>query len=96
MLEPKDISTSTIWALYALIKHPEVQTKLRNELLKVSSDNPSMDELNALPYLDAVLRETLRLLPPLPYTFRIVEKDDVLPLSKPVRDRSGKVHESIQ
>ena len=78
------------------MKAPDVQKKLRNELLQVSSDSPSVDELNALPYLDAVIRESLRLHTPLPLTFRISAKDDVLPLSTPVRDTSGKTHESIQ
>lgn len=75
---------------------PKAQKKLRDELLQVSSDSPSMDELNALPYLDAVVRETLRLYAPLPFTFRVSVKDDVLPLSTPVRDKVGKVHESLQ
>ncbi|RXW23924.1 hypothetical protein EST38_g1922 [Candolleomyces aberdarensis] len=88
-------STATVWALYALMKAPDVQKKLRNELLQVPSDSPSADELNALPYLDAVIRECLRLHTPLPLTFRISAKDDVLPLSTPVRDTSGKTHESI-
>ena len=69
--------------------------KLRDELLQVSSDSPSMDELNALPYLDAVVRETLRLYAPLPFTFRVAVRDDVLPLSTPVRDKLGRDHESI-
>jgi hypothetical protein len=38
----------------------EIQTRLRNELLTVDNENPSMDDLNALPYLDCVVRETMR------------------------------------
>lgn len=30
-------------------------------MLKVDSDEPGIEELNALPYLDAVIRENLRL-----------------------------------
>ncbi|KAJ2914206.1 hypothetical protein MD484_g6197, partial [Candolleomyces efflorescens] len=88
-------STATTWALFALSIAPQVQSKLRDELLTVSSDNVSMDELNALPYLDAVVRETLRIHAPVPSTLRVAVKDDVLPLSSPVTDRNGKVYDSI-
>jgi hypothetical protein len=42
-----------------LTKNKDIQVKLREELTTVPTDNPSMDELNAPPYLDAVVRETL-------------------------------------
>ena len=50
-----------MWCLFALTQAPEVQRKLREELLSVDTDKPDMDQLNSLPYLDAVCRETLRL-----------------------------------
>jgi cytochrome P450 len=53
-------STAASWALYAIAENPEIQTRLRNELLAVDNDNPTMEDLNALPYLDCVVRETLR------------------------------------
>lgn len=59
-------STAATWALFALAENVEIQSRLRTELLTVDSDNPSMDELNALPYLDCVVRETLRADPPVP------------------------------
>ncbi|EAU81974.2 cytochrome P450 [Coprinopsis cinerea okayama7 len=89
-------STATTWALFALCDKLELQQKLREELLTVSTDNPTMDELNALPYLDAVVRETLRLHPPVVATMRAAIADDVIPLGVPFTDRNGKVHDSIQ
>ncbi|KAH9483603.1 Cytochrome P450 monooxygenase 205 [Psilocybe cubensis] len=89
-------STATTWALYHLTQSPEVQRKLRNELLNVSTDNPTMDELNALPYLDMVVRESLRVTPPVPSTMRIAEQDDVIPLSQPVKDRHGNILDRIR
>ncbi|OJT05109.1 Cytochrome P450 72A14 [Trametes pubescens] len=89
-------STSTTWALYAFCKHPEVQRKLREELLTVETDAPTMEELNALPYLDGVVRETLRLYAPITMLTREAKKDDVIPLSEPVTDRYGKVHHEIR
>jgi len=89
-------SIGTTWALFALTQDPEVQTKLRNELLSVPTDNPTMDELNALPYLDCVVRETLRIHAPVPSTVRIAMKDDVLPLNTPFTDKKGNVHHGIR
>lgn len=48
-----------------------------------------MDELNSLPYLDCVIRETLRLYPVLTATIRVAVKDDIVPLAQPVRDANG-------
>lgn len=88
-------STATTWALYALTQAPEAQSKLREELLTVSTDNPTMDDLNALPYLDAVVRETLRVHAPVPSTMRIAMKDDILPLSTPFTDKYGVEHDTL-
>ncbi|KAJ2913200.1 hypothetical protein MD484_g7214, partial [Candolleomyces efflorescens] len=88
-------STSTTWALYALSENPQIQRKLRDELSTISTDNPTMDELNSLPYLDHVVREVLRLYPPVPFTERLTAKEDVLPLSTSVTDRNGDVRESL-
>ena len=55
-----------------------------------------MDELNALPYLDMVVREALRLHCPVPSTIREAMADDVIPLNKPFVDKNGVTHDSIQ
>ncbi|KAN0097940.1 Cytochrome P450 [Tylopilus felleus] len=89
-------STATTWALYAMTKAPEVQIKLREELVSVDMETPSMDELMALPYLDAFVRETLRVHSPVPNTLRIAMKDDVIPVEKPYTDKYGVIHESIR
>lgn len=74
----------------------EAQTKLRAELLAVPTDNPTMDELNSLPYLDFVVRETLRVHAPVAATGRIAMKDDILPLNTPFTDNKGRVHHEIR
>jgi cytochrome P450 len=88
-------SSATTWALFALTQDMRVQSKLREELLTVDTDNPTMDQLNALPYLDMVVRETLRVHAPVPSTVRVAVQDDILPLSTPVTDRRGRVHDSV-
>jgi hypothetical protein len=89
-------STGTTWALFALSQDKQVQSKLREELLTVQTDNPTMDELNSLTYLDYVVREVLRVHCPVPSTIRIAMKDDILPLSKPFVDTRGNVHNGIK
>ncbi|KXN91995.1 Cytochrome P450 94A2 [Leucoagaricus sp. SymC.cos] len=89
-------STATAWALFSIAQDQSVQMRLREELLAVTSENPSMDELNALPYLDAVVRETMRIHSPVPATMRLAAEDDVLPLQNPVVDKNGKIHHELK
>lgn len=55
-----------------------------------------MDELNALPYLDAVVRETMRVHAAVGSTVRIAVEDDVVPLSEPLIDRKGRTLHEIR
>ncbi|KAF7367887.1 hypothetical protein MSAN_00853400 [Mycena sanguinolenta] len=87
--------TATAVALHALSIHPSVQSKLRDELSSLATDEPTMDELNSLPYLEKVIRETMRLYPPVGFSMREAMENDVLPLSKPYFDRYGKTYDSI-
>ncbi|KAF8337732.1 cytochrome P450 [Amanita rubescens] len=80
---------TTSVALFALTQRVDVQEKLRVELLSVPTDNPTMDELNALPYLDKVVREVMRLYVPVPLTARVAAADDIIPLEIPVKTRKG-------
>lgn len=89
-------STATAWALFALAQYPDVQAKLRDELLSVSTDSPSMEELQALPYLDMVVKEVLRHHTPVPAAIRMAMKDDMIPLNTPFVDRNGVVQDAIQ
>ncbi|KAJ7648090.1 cytochrome P450 [Roridomyces roridus] len=89
-------STAASWTLHALSHHPAIQTKLRDELLaSATTENPTMDELNALPYLECVVRETMRLYAPVHFTQRVAVQDDVIPLSNPYIDKRGNEHESL-
>lgn len=88
-------SNSLSWAVYALCKHPSTQNTLRAEILSYPTDTPTFDELNALPYLDAVVRETLRLYAPVVGTSRVVSRDCVLPISDGWVDTKGVRRDSI-
>ena len=59
---------------YVLASHPDVQKKLRDEVRRARAGNGGEidhDTLLALPYLDAVIRETLRVFPPAPMLDRV-------------------------
>lgn len=85
-----------VWALVELARNPEIQITLREELLTCRED-PTYEQLNkGFPYLDAVAHETLRLHPSIPDFERIAEEDDVIPLSEPVRTKTGGVVDCIR
>jgi cytochrome P450 len=56
-------SNSLARIIHLLSTHQDIQSKLRQEIVDARSHygNLGYDELVALPYLDAVCRETLRL-----------------------------------
>lgn len=78
--------------LFLLAQNQDVQEKLRREVTeaRVKYGDLAYDELVALPYLDAVCRETLRLYPPLSYLLRTTCADTVMPLSNPIKGLDGR------
>ncbi|KAI7905914.1 cytochrome P450 [Cokeromyces recurvatus] len=69
-------SVSLSWCLWLLAKNQKVQDELRAEINTLFTDDkdetiPTYDEINSLPLLNNVVRETLRLIPPVPTTTRI-------------------------
>ncbi|KZT73906.1 cytochrome P450 [Daedalea quercina L-15889] len=76
--------------LHMLALHPDVQEKLRQELLGAgAAGGMEYDELNRLPFLDCICRETLRVYPPVPTMMRVASKDTILPLSEPIYTIDG-------
>lgn len=91
-------------ALNFLALNPQVQQKLREELIACSSqhlDGASSTQSNilSLPYLDHVIKESLRLVPSVHSTVRAAAEDVMIPTSdgKGVLIRSGQfVHIAIE
>jgi cytochrome P450 len=76
---------TTQWLFYELSKHPEIEAKLRAELaaklphLGVGRDGYiTADHVKQLVYLEAVIKETLRLHPAAPLLSRFAAQDTVI------------------
>ena len=67
------------WLLYALAQYPAVLLRLREELDSVLGGRaPAPEDLPRLPYLEAVVSETLRVYPPIwTYTRDLIEDDEI-------------------
>ncbi|KAJ7289426.1 cytochrome P450 [Mycena rebaudengoi] len=91
-----DTSSSALSRLIHLLAlHPDVQEKLRAEIL-TTEEHMGHDVLVGLPYLDAVIHETLRLYPPVaPAMSRVATKDAILPLAIPITGIDGRPIHSI-
>jgi cytochrome P450 len=96
------VALAIIWALHFLATHPEAQARLREEVTTVPLYSPSQvcteeemialfDSIDSLPYLDAVLKESLRLSPSVHSTIRVAMMDDEIPLSEEMKMRDGSV-----
>ncbi|KAL2481278.1 Cytochrome [Abeliophyllum distichum] len=61
-------SDSVEWALTELLRNPETMIKVKNEISSVVGSNKKFEEsdIDKLAYLQAVIKETLRLHPPAP------------------------------
>ncbi|TBU25929.1 cytochrome P450 [Dichomitus squalens] len=86
---------SLAFTLLELAKNPAVQQRLRDEIRTVGRDL-SYDDIQRLEYLDAVVKEGLRLHPASPQTERVALRDDVIPLSKPLTTPSGETLSSVR
>ncbi|KAK2983747.1 hypothetical protein RJ640_024100, partial [Escallonia rubra] len=62
-------STTIEWAMTELLRNPESMAVTKAELAKVIGPNRNFQEsdIDSLPYLQAVVKETLRLHPPIPF-----------------------------
>jgi hypothetical protein len=70
-----------MWAFYELARHPAAVRRLRNEILDTvgASRAPTYEDLKAMRFLRAVIDETLRLYPGVPYNIRCALRDTTLP-----------------
>lgn len=88
-------ANATSFAFISLGTHPEIQKKLRDELLSLKVDSPTLDELNSLTYLDHFVREALRLHSIIPFVERVAVQDDIIPVEMPYTNRYGQTRDHI-
>ncbi|KAH8302751.1 hypothetical protein KR044_010524, partial [Drosophila immigrans] len=80
MFEGHDTTTSAIsFCLWEISRHPEIQDKLLMEILQVLGTDRSraisLRELNELKYMELVIKESLRMHPPVPILGRTLQTD---------------------
>ena len=75
-----DTSTALLaWALYLLATHPDVQARVYDEVAAtLGTREPALADVSQLSYLDQVIKETLRLYPPIHLGSRIAATDIAL------------------
>lgn len=65
------------WAMAEVLRHPKVMQELQKEVRQIIGEKSHVneDDLDQMKYLKAVLKETLRLHPPIPYLGRLSTSD---------------------
>ncbi len=64
------------WTLVLLAQHPRIAAELLDELhTRLGEASPSLSGAGDLAYLDAVVRESMRILPPVPFQIRVAQRD---------------------
>ncbi|KAF4617774.1 hypothetical protein D9613_006308 [Agrocybe pediades] len=84
-------SSALARVLHLLAQNPDAQEKPRREIseAKETMDQFGYDQLDSLPYLDAICRETLRVYPPVYMVPKTARRDTILPFSNPIKGLDG-------
>ena len=74
-----ETTASTLtWTVFLLAQHPGIMRELMDELDRVlGGDAPTREQLPQLSFLDRVIKESMRILPPVPFTIRAAEEDQI-------------------
>ncbi|CAE6461554.1 unnamed protein product [Rhizoctonia solani] len=90
-----ETTSSAVARILDILAHqPQIQVQLRAEIRQYFENDPSgtdYDGLLELPYLDGVVRETLRLYAPASFINRTCEKDAIISLAYPVETPSERL-----
>ncbi len=67
------------WTLFLLAQHPAIMRELMEELDSVLGGTPpTMENLAQLTFLERVIKESMRILPPVPFTIRAANHEAML------------------
>ena len=74
-----ETTASTLtWTTFLLAQHPAIMRELMDELDRVLGGRPpSPEQLPQLSFLDRVIKESMRILPPVPFTIRAADEDQI-------------------
>jgi cytochrome P450 len=67
-------ATALAWAFERILLHPAVYAKLSQEVRDAGGVSASPEKLASLPYLDATIKEVLRLRPVIPFVGRVLQR----------------------
>ncbi|KAK0229312.1 cytochrome P450 [Armillaria nabsnona] len=86
-------ATTLGWLLYELAAHPEDQNKIREEISqgRLQNGKLSSTDYDSMTFLNAAIKEALRLHPIAPTLMRRTIQDECLPLSEPIINKDGKI-----
>ncbi|HMI89993.1 MAG TPA: cytochrome P450 [Polyangiales bacterium] len=71
-------ATALAWAFERILSTPGVYAKLREELEAIGGSDAPPERIAALPYLDATIKEVLRLRPVIPVVGRVLKEPTTL------------------
>jgi cytochrome P450 len=57
-------ANAVTWTLYLLSQHPDIEAKVIEEMAALNGEPPAVRDLQKLPYLEQVMKESMRLYPP--------------------------------
>lgn len=82
-MQGHDTTTSGItMTLYHLSQNPDIQEKVFEEVRNIMGDDPkksvSYNDLQEMKYLEMVIKETLRIHPPVPSIGRTLQEDTII------------------
>ncbi len=74
-----ETTASTLtWTMFLLAQHPMTMRELMDELDGVLGGSPpTREQLPHLSFLDRVIKESMRILPPVPFTIRAADDDQI-------------------
>lgn len=96
LLAGHETTTNSLgFLLLELARNPGMQTRLRQEICDRKVANRGREftvaDFETMPYMQAVVKESLRLHAIFPHNYRKATKDDVVPLATPIQTKSGKM-----
>lgn len=89
-------STAIAFVIYELALHPEYEKRLYDEIKDIADKGElTMDSINEMSFLDAILEESLRLYPPLPIVDRVAVNDYKLPGTDLIIEKGTSIYVAI-